>query len=65
MSIVRLLKVDGSTIKIEDVDILDGTPLLDTKPYVPDFDVRRTNAIGWLSQKAVRAITKKSDGRFR
>lgn len=65
MSIVRLLKVEGNTLHIEDVDILDGTPLLDIKPYVPDFDVRRTNAIGWLSRKAVRAITKKSDGRFR
>jgi tRNA-Thr(GGU) m(6)t(6)A37 methyltransferase TsaA len=65
MSIVRLLKVEGSTLHIEDVDIVDGAPLLDIKPYVPDFDVRRTEAIGWLSRRAVRAITKKADGRFR
>ncbi len=65
MSIVKLQKVEGSTLHIEDVDILDGTPLLDIKPYVPVFDVRRTERIGWLSKKAVRAIKKKADGRFR
>ncbi|HAM53225.1 MAG TPA: tRNA (N6-threonylcarbamoyladenosine(37)-N6)-methyltransferase TrmO [Nitrospiraceae bacterium] len=65
MSIVRLLRVEGNILHIEDVDILDGTPLLDIKPYVPDFDARKTRAIGWLSRKAVRAIKKKADGRFR
>lgn len=65
MSIVRLLKVQDNILLIEDVDILDGTPLLDIKPYVPDFDVRRTKAIGWLSRKAIKAVTKKADGRFR
>ena len=65
MSIVRLLKVEGNRLHIEDVDILDGTPLLDIKPYVPDFDVRTTKAIGWLSRKAIKAVIKKSDGRFR
>ena len=65
MSIVRLRRVEGSTLHIEDVDILDGTPLLDIKPYVPDFDVRKTRAIGWLSRKAIKAVIKKSDGRFR
>jgi tRNA-Thr(GGU) m(6)t(6)A37 methyltransferase TsaA len=65
MSIVRLIKVEGNTLHIEDVDILDGTPLLDIKPYVPDFDVRKTKTIGWLSRKAVKAVTKKADGRFR
>jgi tRNA-Thr(GGU) m(6)t(6)A37 methyltransferase TsaA len=64
MSIVRLLSVQGNILHVEDLDILDGTPLLDIKPYVPDFDIRRTKAIGWLSRKAVRAYTKKADGRF-
>jgi tRNA (Thr-GGU) A37 N-methylase len=64
MSIVRLLKVEGCTLLIEDLDILDGTPLLDIKPYVPAFDARKTKAIGWLSQKAVKAVKKKADGRF-
>jgi tRNA-Thr(GGU) m(6)t(6)A37 methyltransferase TsaA len=65
MSIVRLVRVENNTLHVEDVDILDGTPLLDIKPYVPDFDVRKTKSIGWLSRKAVRAATKKADGRFR
>jgi tRNA-Thr(GGU) m(6)t(6)A37 methyltransferase TsaA len=65
MSIVRLLRVEGNALHIEDVDILDGTPLLDIKPYAPEFDVRKTKAIGWLSRKAVKAVTKKADGRFR
>jgi tRNA-Thr(GGU) m(6)t(6)A37 methyltransferase TsaA len=65
MSIVRLLKVQGNTLQIEDVDILDGTPLLDIKPYVPDFDVRKTKAIGWLSRRVVKAVITKADDRFR
>ena len=65
MSIVRLLKVHGNILNIEDVDILDGTPLLDIKPYVPTFDLRRTKAIGWLSRKADEAGKMKADGRFR
>ena len=38
MSPVRLIKIEGNILHIEDVDILDGTPLLDIKPYVPKFD---------------------------
>jgi tRNA-Thr(GGU) m(6)t(6)A37 methyltransferase TsaA len=51
MSIVRLIKVEGEKLSIRDVDILDGTPLLDIKPYVPAFDFRNTDRIGWLSGK--------------
>jgi tRNA-Thr(GGU) m(6)t(6)A37 methyltransferase TsaA len=39
LSIVRLLKRDGNRLEIEGVDVLEGTPLLDIKPYVPNFDV--------------------------
>ncbi|HNS23112.1 MAG TPA: tRNA (N6-threonylcarbamoyladenosine(37)-N6)-methyltransferase TrmO [Sedimentisphaerales bacterium] len=38
MSAVRLLRIDGCILHVADVDILDGTPLLDIKPYVPQFD---------------------------
>ncbi|HAM49150.1 MAG TPA: tRNA (N6-threonylcarbamoyladenosine(37)-N6)-methyltransferase TrmO [Nitrospiraceae bacterium] len=41
---------------IEDVDILDGTPLLDIKPYVPAFDIRKTKTIGWLSKKIDKVV---------
>jgi tRNA-Thr(GGU) m(6)t(6)A37 methyltransferase TsaA len=51
MSIVRIIKVEGEKLSIRDVDILDGTPLLDIKPYVPEFDCRSAEKIGWLSGK--------------
>ena len=51
VSIVRLIRAEGKKLHIQDVDILDGTPLLDIKPYVPAFDVRETDKIGWLETK--------------
>ena len=65
LSIVRLIKVKGSTLFIEDVDILDGTPLLDLKPYVPVFDAYPDASSGWLEQSAHGAEVFRSDGRFR
>ncbi|MGA1843668.1 MAG: tRNA (N6-threonylcarbamoyladenosine(37)-N6)-methyltransferase TrmO [bacterium] len=67
LSVVRLIGIDGGIIHIEDVDIVDNTPLLDIKPYVPAFDapavdVQRT---GWLSQAHKRLGHTKSDARFR
>jgi tRNA-Thr(GGU) m(6)t(6)A37 methyltransferase TsaA len=64
MSIVRLIKVEGGTLHIEDVDIVDGTPLLDIKPYVPEFDVREVEKTGWLFGKADKVHEAKSDERF-
>jgi tRNA (adenine37-N6)-methyltransferase len=64
ISIVRLVRIEGCTLHIEEVDILDGTPLLDIKPYVPEFDVRNADRIGWLAGKAAGAREKKSDDRF-
>lgn len=64
ISLVRLVKVEGSTLHIENVDIVDGTPLLDIKPYVPEFDIQKNVRIGWLSDKADKANEIKADGRF-
>ena len=47
MSAVRLLGVDGNCLRIADVDMLDGTPLLDIKPYVPAFDHFEIIRVGW------------------
>jgi tRNA-Thr(GGU) m(6)t(6)A37 methyltransferase TsaA len=65
ISVVKLVKVEGRVIHIADVDIVDGTPLLDLKPYVPEFDVRRTERIGWFSKtkRSVRDV--RADERFR
>ena len=65
LSIVRLIEVKGSTLFIEDVDILEGTPLLDLKPYVPVFDAYPDASSGWLEQSAHRAEVFRSDERFR
>ena len=40
LSVVRLDKIEGNKLDIRDVDIVDGTPLLDIKPHVPQFDLR-------------------------
>jgi tRNA-Thr(GGU) m(6)t(6)A37 methyltransferase TsaA len=47
MSLVRLVRRDGPILHLEDVDVLDGTPLLDIKPYVTRFDVRDGARCGW------------------
>ena len=46
MSVVRLTRIEENILYIKDVDIVDGTPLLDIKPYVPDFDIRDVRDIG-------------------
>ena len=48
VSVVRLLKRRGNLLKIGEIDVFDGTPLLDIKPYVPKFDHRKNVKIGWL-----------------
>lgn len=64
ISTVRLLGIDGATIRIADVDMLDGTPLLDIKPYVPAMDDRAGARIGWYAERIGRLATTRSDDRF-
>jgi tRNA (Thr-GGU) A37 N-methylase len=64
LSTLRLVKVEGSTLDVEDMDIVDGTSLLDIKPYVPDFDSRQVDSTGWFTRKTRVAHQKKSDRRF-
>ena len=65
LSIVRLTGVAGNMLEIEDVDILDGTPLLDIKPYVPAFDSHCDAKAGWFDAVANNATSVRSDERFR
>lgn len=65
ISVVKLIKVRGCILYIEDVDVLDCTPLLDIKPYVPEFDGIKVERIGWLSKKAEKVYESKADERFR
>jgi tRNA-Thr(GGU) m(6)t(6)A37 methyltransferase TsaA len=64
MSIVRLDSVENGVLHVQDVDILDGTPLLDIKPYVPVFDRRDQVRTGWLEQSGNAVVAQKSDARF-
>jgi tRNA-Thr(GGU) m(6)t(6)A37 methyltransferase TsaA len=64
ISIVRLVKVEGNILYIQGIDIIDGTPLLDIKPYVPEFDVWKVERIGWLENKITKLREVRDDGRF-
>ncbi len=64
ISVVRLVRIEKSILHIQDIDIVDGTPLLDIKPYVPRFDARAADSIGWLEENVHKVETSKDDGRF-
>jgi tRNA-Thr(GGU) m(6)t(6)A37 methyltransferase TsaA len=54
ISIVKLIKRDKNILEIEGVDILDKTPLLDIKPYIPRFDLIPSATEGWVTGKEWR-----------
>jgi tRNA-Thr(GGU) m(6)t(6)A37 methyltransferase TsaA len=62
ISALRLVGIDGTTVKVADVDILDGTPVLDLKPYVPAFDAFPGSRAGWLDEERTRR--RRADRRF-
>ncbi len=64
LSVVRLVEIDGPKLKIKDADVVDGTPLLDIKPYVPAFDAHEVDRIGWLADKSTNAGKTVADKRF-
>jgi len=64
-SIVRLTGIQGTTLEIENVDILDGTPLREIKPYVPSFDSYCMAKAGWFDAVSHIATSVRSDERFR
>jgi len=52
LSVVRLLGRDQNRLEFEGADMLDGTPLLDIKPYVPEFDAYAEAVTGWYATRA-------------
>lgn len=64
VSVVRLDKIVGNTLHIRDIDIIDGTPLLDIKPYIPEIDASEVDRIGWLEDRVKRLGEAIDDGRF-
>ena len=52
LSTVELVRIEGRNLVVQGIDLLDGTPLLDIKPYLP-YDARSSIEIGWLEGKAI------------
>ena len=63
LSVVELEGIEGNRLTIRGVDLLDGTPVLDIKPYVGEFDGRPLVRVGWLED--VRKQTNVADDRFK
>ncbi len=64
LSVLKLDMISGCRLDVSNIDILDGTPLLDLKPYIPQFDLVENLKIGWLEGKAKDVQTRLSDQRF-
>ena len=64
MSVVKLLEVKNNILLIENIDVLNETPLIDIKPYIPEFDIHQVEKVGWTKNKIANLNTIKSDKRF-
>jgi tRNA-Thr(GGU) m(6)t(6)A37 methyltransferase TsaA len=64
LSVVQLNRVEAGVLHIENLDMLDGTPLLDIKPYVPEFDRPVDVRTGWLEGAEKTVSERRSDDRF-
>lgn len=65
LSIVQLEKVKDNILYIRNIDVLDGTPLLDIKPYIPEFDAQNKVSTGWFKQTRETVSQYRSDERFK
>lgn len=52
LSVVQLIRRDQNILEIQGVDMLDSTPLLDIKPYIPEFDIHTPTKIGWYATRS-------------
>lgn len=64
LSVVRLVNINDNVLEVADIDVLDGTPLLDLKPYVDKFDGRSSPRQGWLEENIAGLPGRQDDGRF-
>jgi tRNA-Thr(GGU) m(6)t(6)A37 methyltransferase TsaA len=65
LSIVRLNHIAGNTLQISNIDVLNGTPLLDIKPYVPAFDQQDDARSGWIEDTGNNIADCSADDRFK
>lgn len=64
LSVVKLVKIEGNIVEFENADMLDETPLLDIKPYIPEFDIHQVQKTGWMNEHKEHLGGKLSDDRF-
>jgi len=64
MSLTQLVSVHDNIVTIRGIDVLDGTPLLDIKPYIPQFENLNEVQTGWMNKKASQVSDARSDDRF-
>ncbi|UCD82754.1 MAG: tRNA (N6-threonylcarbamoyladenosine(37)-N6)-methyltransferase TrmO [Desulfobacterales bacterium] len=64
LSVVRLVAITNGNLTVKDIDVVNGTPLLDLKPYVPAFDVRKVDRIGWIGKRTGEIEGTVADSRF-
>jgi len=65
LSVLTLRQIEGHILTVENIDIIDGSPLLDIKPYVPEFDQPEGKiCTGWLQANKKSSHTTRSDQRF-
>jgi tRNA-Thr(GGU) m(6)t(6)A37 methyltransferase TsaA len=64
ISIVKLIGVEKNIITVQGIDILNGTPLLDVKPYIAAFDAVQQSRSGWMKGSEEDVASKRSDRRF-
>lgn len=65
LSVVELESIENGTLHVKNVDMLDETPLLDIKPYVPHFDPKGPVRCGWVEHPGKTVSERRSDGRFK
>ena len=64
LSLVRIVSIDQNRIHVDQIDVLDGTPLLDLKPFVPTFEDAESVQFGWLEKFRQTVHAARSDHRF-
>jgi tRNA-Thr(GGU) m(6)t(6)A37 methyltransferase TsaA len=64
LSTIRLVSRENNILNIQDIDVLNNTPLFDIKPYVPEFDTNTKVRAGWLEKKQNKAKSMTADSRF-
>jgi len=65
LSLVELVRLEANTLHVNRLDVLDNTPLLDIKPYVPQFEEPNNVRIGWVEKARSRIKGQRSDDRFK